>query len=67
MPVKEIKLQPATRDKTCGVCGETYTYPEKNSKATRFHCELCAGLPSHYRKILTRMGKRIQSLERKIK
>ena len=67
MPVKEIKLQPATREKTCGACGEKYIYPEKGSKATRFHCELCAELPSHYRKILTRMGKRIQSLERKIK
>jgi polyferredoxin len=67
MSRKEIKLQPATRDKKCQVCGADYIYPEKDSKATRFHCELCAGLPTHYRKILTRMGKRIQSLERKLK
>jgi hypothetical protein len=67
MPVKERKLLPATRQKMCQVCGTDYTYPELNSKATRFHCELCAELPTHHRKILTRMGKRIQSLERKLK
>ena len=67
MPVKEIKVQPATRQKKCQVCGTEYTYPELDSQATRFHCELCAVLPTHYRKILTRMGKRIQSLERTLK
>ncbi len=64
---KESRLQPATRVKTCQVCGSTFVYPEKASKATRFHCESCADLPAHFRKVLTRLGKRIQTLERKIK
>mgnify|MGYP001555946315 CR=1 FL=1 len=64
---KERKLQPATRDKTCPVCGAAYIYPEKGSRATRFHCEDCAVLPAHFRKILTRLGKRIQTLEKKLK
>lgn len=67
MTVKKIKLQPATRDKTCQICGEPYVYPEKNSDATRFHCEVCAGLSPAHRKILGRMAKRIASLERKLK
>lgn len=64
---KERKLQPATRDKTCSACGVVYVYPEKGSRATRFHCETCAELPTHFRKILTRLGKRIQTLEKKLK
>ena len=65
--MKEPRLQPATRDKTCQICGEEYTYPEKGSRATRFHCEDCAELPPNHRKILTRMSKRIRALERKLK
>jgi len=64
---KDPKLQPATREKTCQVCGSTFIYPEKGSKATRFHCESCADLPVHFRKTLTRLGKRIRTLERKIR
>ena len=64
---KERKLLPATRDKTCPVCGKTYVYPEKGSRATRFHCETCAVLPAHFLKVLTRLGKRIQALETKLK
>ncbi|MGC9450335.1 MAG: hypothetical protein ACP5I4_02715 [Oceanipulchritudo sp.] len=67
MPAKEPRLLPATKEKTCQICGESYVYPEKESNATRFHCEACAGLPAQYRKILTKMSKRIQSLERKVK
>lgn len=65
--MKEPRLQPATRDKTCQICGEEYTYPEKGSGATRFHCEPCAELPPNQRKILTKMSKRIRALERKLK
>lgn len=65
--MKEPRLQPATRDKTCQICGTDYTYPAKGSNATRFHCEVCAELPASQRKILTKMSKRIQSLERKLK
>jgi hypothetical protein len=64
---KEPKLQPATREKKCQVCGSEYVYPERDSKATRFHCASCADLPTHFRKVLTRLGKRIQALERKTK
>ena len=67
MAKKELPLQPATKDKTCQVCGESYTYPEKGSNATRFHCAVCAALPETLRKILIKMSKRIQSLERKMK
>jgi hypothetical protein len=63
---KEIKLQPASREKTCQVCGNSYVYPEKDSRATRFHCESCAELPLHFRKVLACLSKRIQTLERKI-
>lgn len=63
---KEPKVQPASRNKTCPVCGTAYVYPEKGSRATRFHCETCAALPTELRKVLTRLGKRIQTLERKL-
>lgn len=63
---KERPLQPATKDKTCQICGTEYVYPEKDSAATRFYCALCAGLPEPQKKIMTRMAKRIQSLERKL-
>ena len=66
MPEKKIKIQPATRDKTCQVCGESYVYPEINSSATRFHCELCVELSPVQRKVLGRMAKRISSIERKL-
>jgi hypothetical protein len=64
---KETRLQPATREKKCQVCGSEYVYPERDSRATRFHCASCASLPTHLRKVLTRLGKRIQVLERKLK
>ena len=67
MATKEPRLQPATKEKTCQICGTEYTYPEINSRSTRFHCELCAELPSLQRKIMARMAKRIQQLERKLK
>jgi hypothetical protein len=67
MVKKELPLQPATKDKKCQVCGSEYTYPEKGSHATRFHCHTCAALPEAIRKILTKMSKRIQTLERKLK
>ncbi len=66
MPVKKLKPQPATRNKTCSVCGEVYNYPEPGSPATRHFCELCCELNPTQRKVLTRMAKRIQSLERTI-
>jgi hypothetical protein len=64
---KEPKLQPATKEKTCQVCGTAFVYPEKDSRATRFHCEACAVLPASFLKVLNRLGKRIQTLERKLK
>ena len=67
MARKEMPLQPATKDKKCQVCGAEYTYPEKASPATRFHCSLCAGLPEPYRKVMARLSKRIHDLERKLK
>ena len=67
MAKKELPLQPASKEKTCQVCGTGYTYPEKGTNATRFHCAACAALPDAFRKILTKMSKRIQSLERKLK
>lgn len=66
MPRKEPVLQPSTRDKKCQVCGEEYVYPEKESPATRFHCAICAPLPADIKKILSRMAKRIQTLETKL-
>ena len=66
MAVKQPKPQPATRDKTCSVCGETYVYPEPGSPATRFHCELCVGLSAHAKKVLGRLSKRITSLEKTV-
>lgn len=67
MPAKERKLQPSTRDKSCQICGSEYTYPVKDSRATRFQCEGCAQLPASVRKVLARMAKRIQLLEKKLK
>jgi uncharacterized Zn ribbon protein len=65
--MKAPRLQPATKDKTCQICGSEYTYPEKGSNATRFHCDQCADLPPAQKKILTKMAKRITALERKFK
>ncbi|MGD7654175.1 MAG: hypothetical protein ACQCXQ_13230 [Verrucomicrobiales bacterium] len=64
MAARKPKLQPATKEKACQVCGESYVYPEPGSVATRHFCGLCAGLGAVERKILTRMAKRIQKLER---
>ncbi len=66
MPAKKLKPQPATREKTCTVCGVTYTYPEAGSAATRHVCELCSGLSAPHHKVLVRMTKRIQTLERTV-
>jgi predicted aldo/keto reductase-like oxidoreductase len=67
MARKEPKLQPASKDKKCQICGTEYTYPQKDSRSTRFHCELCAELTPIHRKVMSRMAKRIQQLERKLK
>lgn len=67
MPAKPKRIQPATRDKTCQVCGASYVYPQVNSNATRFHCELCVELSPAHRKVLGRMTKRIETLERHLK
>lgn len=67
MAKKEPRLQPASKDKKCQICGTEYTYPQKDSKSTRFQCEVCAELPPLHKKIMTRMAKRITSLERKLK
>lgn len=64
--MKERRLQPATREKTCQICGTEYIYPEKGTNATRFHCEACSDLPANQKKILTKMAKRIQTLERQL-
>jgi len=64
MSVKTPKPQPATREKTCRICGSSYTYPVKGSAATRHVCEVCSDLPAHQRKVLTRMSQRIETLER---
>jgi len=66
MPAKPPRLQPATREKSCQVCGANYTYPERGSTATRFHCELCAGLDPDTRKVLQRLAQRVQQLERTV-
>ena len=60
------KPQPATREKTCQACGDTYTYPTKGSPANRYYCELCAELPARHRQILKRLHKRVAALEREI-
>ena len=67
MARKEMPLQPATKEKKCQVCGTEYIYPEKGSPSTRFHCEVCAGLPEAVRKAMGRLAKRVQELERKLK
>ena len=67
MAVKIPKPQPATKEKTCQVCGESYVYPEPGSRGTRFHCELCVDLSNHAKKVLGRLSKRISSLEKQIK
>jgi len=66
MAVKTPKPQPATREKTCQVCGESYVYPEPGSPATRFHCELCVALSAHDKKVLGRLAKRISVLEKTV-
>jgi len=66
MAVKIPKPQPATKEKTCQVCGTPYTYPEPGVRSTRFHCELCVELSAHGKKVLGRMAKRITSLEKQI-
>ncbi len=66
MSQKEPSLQPAVRKKKCQICGAEYIYPEKNSLATRFYCAMCAPLSSDLKKILSRMTKRIQTLEAKL-
>ncbi len=67
MARKEPRLQPATKEKKCQICGTEYTYPQKDSRSTRFHCELCAELPPTQRKVMGRLAKRVQMLERKLK
>jgi hypothetical protein len=66
MPAKEKRLQPATREKTCQICGTSYVYPQLNSNATRFHCDVCVELSPAQRKVLGRMAKRIETLERQL-
>ena len=66
MAIRTPKPQPATKEKTCQVCGEKYTYTEPGIRSTRFHCELCTGLSDHAKKILGRMAKRITTLEKKL-
>ncbi len=67
MAKKTPRLLPASKEKNCQICGTEYTYPEKGSKATRFHCEVCSELPPLHKKIMGKLAKRIQSLERKLK
>lgn len=67
MSNKTTRLLPASKEKQCTICGTEYTYPEKDSKSTRFHCEGCAELPPLHKKIMGKLAKRIQSLERKLK
>ena len=64
--MKKIKLQPATHERACQVCGRTYTYPEKGSECTRHLCALCAGLPTHTIQVLKRMTQRVKLLERTV-
>ncbi len=64
---KPRKPLPATKERTCQGCGEKYTYPEKDSKATRFHCEICSTLSKDTRKIFERQQKKIRGLERDLK
>lgn len=64
--MKTVKPQPATHDRPCKVCGQVYTYPERDSASTRYLCALCAGLPVHTTEALKRMARRISSLERAV-
>ena len=63
---KRVKLQPATHEKSCQICGSTYTYPEKGSNATRYICANCNALPNYAKQVLSGMGKRIQRLEKTV-
>ena len=67
MTTKTPRLLPASKEKNCTICGAEYTYPQKDSKATRFHCEVCTELSPLHKKIMGKLAKRIQSLERKLK
>lgn len=64
---KKVKLQPATHERTCQVCAQLYTYPEKGSASTRHLCKHCAELPAGTVLVLKRMTRRIASLERTVK
>lgn len=66
MSAKRVKLQPATHEKVCQICGKTYTYPESGLNATRYLCADCNELPGPSKQVLTTMGKRILQLEKKI-
>lgn len=65
--MKKVKLQPATHERTCQVCGQIYTYPEKGSESTRHLCAACAVLPAPTVQVLKRLTRRISTLERTVK
>lgn len=66
MNAKPVKSQPETHRKTCQICGEEYTYPEKGMNATRYLCAPCHDLPAYAKEVLTKMGARLAKLERKV-
>ena len=63
---KRVKLQPATHEKKCQACGIMYTYPEKGQNATRYLCADCNAMPPYAKHVLTKLGKRLHQLERKV-
>ena len=50
----------------CKACGKTFSYPEVQSAATRFHCAACAELPKPVRATFEQLTRRINQLEKKI-
>ena len=61
------KPQPATRIRTCRVCGKRYEYPIKGTAATRHHCDECVEVPEYLRRVAERLFSRVQALEMTVK
>ena len=52
--------------RACRACGETYSYPDVRSAATRVHCADCAGLPKPIRVRFEVLTRRIRRLEKQL-
>ncbi len=52
--------------RTCRSCGASYEFPRAGSAATRASCPDCAPLPIAFRRVLERLQRRIERLERQV-